>query len=91
MSISYRFNPDGILKGALNVTTNITLTASATTTTFKHANINAQCFIWLSPLTANAAFALDTVYFTNFKLGEVTIHHAASGATDQDFRVLILG
>lgn len=77
--------------GKINVTTEITLTANAATTTLTDARLSAQSYIDLSPLTSNAAAALGGVYYTNKVKGSATINHANNAQTDRTFTVLIIG
>lgn len=82
---------NNILAGRLNVTADLTLNASAATTTIMDARISYYSFIYFMPTTANAATALASIYVDGFKNGQATINHASNSATDQTFKVLIIG
>lgn len=77
-----------VLKGRLNSTGEVTLTASATTTTIERPYITAESVVLLSPTTANAAAA--SPYITCAE-GVATIHHANNAQTDRTFKFAILG
>jgi len=85
------FLNDQVLRGKVNVTNSITLTANATTTTLTDERIGYGTFIDLMPMTANAATAKAGVYYTNLKKGSATINHANSANVDQTFTVLLMG
>jgi len=90
--VSERLN--GILQGKMNVVLAVTLTTSATTTVVKDARVGAYSGLILQPLTANAAaalFASPYVLASGQKSGEVTLNHASSVNTDQNFNLIILG
>lgn len=77
--------------GKMNVTTTVTLTANATTTTLTDPRIGATSHIGLSPLTESAATAMTSLYVSARGKGTATLTHDAAIATDRDFSVLIIG
>lgn len=81
-----------ILAGGINCTTTITLTANATTTTFKDPRIGGFSYIAFMPTTANASTAEKAgIWISAQQKGQCTINHASSANTDQNFTVSILG
>ena len=82
---------NAILKGRLNVTLDVTLTANAATTTVTDARLSSQSFIGLMPKTANAAAALGTTYVSSRLEKSCVLTHANNAQTDRDFTLLIIG
>lgn len=78
------------LAGHLNNTFEITLTASSVSTDFTDPRIETTSMIDLMPKTAHAAAAKANCYF-DVRAGGVTIHHASSANTDQEFTGVIVG
>jgi hypothetical protein len=80
------------LRGKLNVTMSVTLTANATSTIIKDARISAFSALVFVPLSANAAAeqAAGGLYVSAQKSGEATITHANSAQDDRAFRIVIL-
>ena len=78
---------------ATNVTLDVTLTHSATTTTITDARISA--FSAITPamaMTASGAAAIAAgIYVDTLKTGSAVIHHASNAATDQKIRFVIQG
>lgn len=81
---------NNIMRGKTNNRGEVTLTASATSTTVTDPNVGASSTIVLSPLTANAAGALSTTYITAGN-GSFEITHANNAQTDRDFRYVVVG
>lgn len=80
-----------MLGGKFNATLDVTLTASATSTTVTDPRISAfSALLWM-PRTANAATAAANIYVTDRKSGSAVLNHASSTDTDQDFTLLIIG
>lgn len=79
------------LKGKLNCTGSVTLTASSTTTTLSDANIGAASVILFMPRTANAAGALSGLYVSARTRGSATLTHASSANVDQTFAYICIG
>lgn len=77
--------------GKVNVTNEVTLTASSATTTLIDARISAQSFLGFMPQTANAAAALGGLYVTDRIEGQATLNHANNAQTDRTFTVLLIG
>lgn len=84
-----------MLVGGLNVTGDLTLTASANSTTLSDPRINVNSVILLMPKTANAQAELSNVaqplYFDTPASGSVVIHHNNNAQNDRTYRVIILG
>jgi hypothetical protein len=78
------------LRGQLNGTMSVTLTAGATTTTVTDARISLSTVPLFVPTTANAAAALATLYVEP-EAGECTVHHANNAQTDRIFQVALIG
>lgn len=83
---------NSILQGKINAVTAITLNKSATTTTVNDPRIDVNSAFALTPLTADAATAyIAGIYFNNQVNGQVTLNHASSSHTDQNFNLTIIG
>jgi hypothetical protein len=85
------FTINNIMDGKLNSTGDITLTASATTTTLTDARIGSNSVVLFMPQTANARTALNSLYVTARGDGSCTINHPSSTDTDQDLSYVIIG
>lgn len=79
---------NGVLRGQTNTTTLVTLTPNATETIFESNRIIAESVLIFSPRSASAAAALPSIWI-EATLGQATIHHASSPATDQNFGLVI--
>lgn len=90
---------NSLTQGKMNVTTSVTLTANASTTTLTDPRIGAFSHIKLMPQTANAAaeLASGNISFSNFmvggggKAGSCTINHSNNSQTDRTFLAEIIG
>lgn len=82
---------NNMLGGRLNVTTTVTLTPSATTTSLIDSRIGALTVPLLVPQTAHAASALSSVWYEFASRNTITLHHASSANTDQTFGVVLIG
>lgn len=80
-----------LLGGKMNAGVDVTLTASATSTTLTDPRIGANSFIGFMPQTASAATALADLYVSGRTNGSATLTHASNSASDQTFRALIIG
>ncbi len=78
------------MKGKLNCTGSVTLTAGAATTAVTDNRCLANSVILLQPTTAHAAAELATAYIV-VAAGSFTITHANNGQTDRIFNYAILG
>lgn len=87
--LAYAVN--SLREGKINATGSVTLSAGTTTTVLSDANINPSSCIPLSPLTANAAAAIGTTYFSAQGSETATITHANNAQTDRTFRYAVLG
>lgn len=81
------------LQGHINVTNEITLTASAGSTTLTDERISPQSFIAFAPQTSNAAveLAAGSLYVSSRLNGSAVVAHANNAQTDRTFTVLIIG
>ena len=83
---------NALLIGKLNVTQDVTLTPSATSTTIIDARIGVTtAVIAAMPLTANAVAAANSCWFDIPLSGKVVVHHASSAAADQKIRFVFIG
>lgn len=82
---------NNVMDGKINSTGDITLTASATSTTLSDARIGANSVILFMPRSANARTALNTLYVSARASGSATLTHASSTNTDQDLSYVIIG
>lgn len=80
-----------LLIGRLNISVVLTLRASQTTTTLTDSRIGANSVIIATPLTADAATALPSLWYSNFAKGSCTVNHASSANVDQTFRFGVVG
>ena len=82
-------------QGKINAVAELTLRASETTTVLEDARLAQGSFVYLDPITANAAakLAAGTVYClsANRLGGSWIFTHANAGTTDRTYRVLIIG
>lgn len=82
----------GIMDGRTNNTGSITLAASsATSTTLNDARIGYGSAILLSPVTANAAAFITSVYVSAKAQGSATLTHSANTLTDRTYQYIIVG
>jgi hypothetical protein len=81
---------NGLLKGQMSNTFDVTLTAGETTTTIVDGIIHAASCPTASPKTASAAAALTSLYFIANK-GSLVIHHDSDPATDRTFCIAVFG
>lgn len=82
---------NNVLKGKLNNTGTLTLTANAATTTLTDSRIGANSVISLMPTTANAASAISTTYFGTFLDGSCVITHTNNAQVDKTFSFTVTG
>ena len=82
---------NGALDGYIENITTVTLTPSATTTTFANARLGVNSMLLFSPRTANAAGALSSLYVSAKADGSFTLTHANTAAVDKTFDVVIIG
>lgn len=80
-----------INQGHLQCVGNLTLAVSATTTVVSDQRVGGSSFIKLSPMTANAASAMPTVYVSSVGKQTFTLTHASSASADRNFRYAVLG
>jgi hypothetical protein len=79
------------IDGKVNSTGDITLTASATTTTLTDARIGLNSKIFFMPTTANASTANANLYVSARADGSATLTHVSSANTDQTFGYSVFG
>ena len=82
---------NNILRGKLNATGTVTLTASSATTTLQDPRLSGSSFIGFMAQTANAAAALGGLYVTAQDSGAATLNHANNAQADKTFTYLIIG
>lgn len=82
-----------LINGETNSLGDVTLTASAASTTVTDQRAGLNRIVLLMPKTANAAAALATTYIDPAAVGAgtFTISHANNAQTDRSFRYVILG
>lgn len=82
-------------QGKINVTLDITLTASAAHTTVTDPRIGITSNILWTPTSAHAAAEIAAggmdLDLTTLKSGSVNINHANNAQTDRTFRLTIIG
>jgi len=77
--------------GKVNATIPITLVSGASQTTVIDARISVHSALPLTPLTADAAAIVASVYVSSQQSGMATFTHTNTANTDQNFRLLIIG
>lgn len=84
---------NSILGGKVNATIDVTLTASAATTTLNDSRIGYySAVIPAMAMTAHAATALAAgIYIDTMKSGSCVVHHNNTADTDKTIRFLIIG
>lgn len=80
-----------LIQGGGNFVLTVTLNASATTTVVSNVIINSGAAPSLTPMTANAAAAVATTYFSNIAAGTFTLTHANNAQVDRTFRIAVKG
>jgi len=84
---------NNMLIGKQNVTLDVTLNVSATTTQITDARIGiSTAIIAAMALTADGAAAIDAgIWVSNLKSGSATLNHASNAAADQKIRFVFIG
>lgn len=84
---------NNILKGKMNVTLSVTLTANAGSTTVIDARIGVGSALLFMPLTAHAAaeIAAGGFYVSAQKNQQATLTHANNAQSDRKFTLAIIG
>lgn len=82
-----------LIDGRNNAVGTVTLTANVTTTVVARTNANANAYVFLMPLTANAAGAVATTYClaANITKSGFTLTHANAVSVDRTFAYVLLG
>lgn len=80
-----------ILKGRMNCTGSVTLTANAASTVVSDNQFNSDQVPLLIPTTANAAAAIATTYVSARAGGSFTLTHANNAQTDKSFLYVRIG
>lgn len=78
-------------RGKFNAVTTVTLAAGAGTTTLTDRRIGGASFIGFTPLTANAAGEVPTLYVSARAKGSATLTHTNAVSVDRTYSVLIIG
>lgn len=82
---------NGALRGNINCTLDVVVTAGATSTTITDPRISYFSFLSTMAFDANgAADEVAGIYFDTFKNGSAVMHHRNNGST-RSLRILILG
>lgn len=71
--------------------TTVTLTDNDTTTVLTDARIGYGMHLTFTPLTANAAAAMDALHYAITVNGQATLTHDNTADTDRTFSVAIVG
>lgn len=79
------------IDGKLNNVTDVTLTASSTTTTITDPRIGPDSHLSFTPTTATAATAAGGLYVSARDTGTATVTHASTADTDKTFTLAIVG
>jgi len=79
------------IDGKLNSTGDVTLTASATTTTLTDPRSGENSIFLFMPTSANASTAFANLYVSARADGSATLTHASSANTDQTFGYVVIG
>lgn len=74
-----------VRRGRTNNGGEVTLQANSATTTLSDPLITTNSRVFLTPLTANAAAALGTTYFSTPTPGSIVINHANNAQADRTF------
>lgn len=84
---------NNMLRGRLNVTLQVTLIASAASTTVTDARISAYCSVVMTPLTADAAAEIGngTIYVSSQQSGSLVLTHANNTQGDRKFTLAFVG
>lgn len=86
---------NNIMRGKVNATGTVTLTANAATTTVTDFRATPECVILLMPTTANASAeqGAGTIYISSRSASDnqFVITHANNAQTDRTFDYVILG
>lgn len=84
---------NNLLRGKLNVTRDVTLTANAGATIVNDPRIGGSSSIQLMALSANAAAEIGngTIWWSAPGDQTVTLNHANNAQTDRTFRLTIIG
>jgi hypothetical protein len=80
-----------LYQGRSSATGTVTLAAGATSTVVAAPNCGTQSFVWLSPMTADAAAAVASTFISSVGQGMFTISHASAASTDRTFAYVALG
>ncbi len=84
---------NNLLRGKLNATRDVTLTANAATTIVNDPRIGGTSSLQLMALSANAAAEIGngTIWWNTPGDQSVTLNHANNAQIDRSFRLIIIG
>lgn len=82
---------NGAVKGKLNNLLDVTLTASAATTTLDDIRLGVASHLDFMALTAHAAAVQASIYVTGQGTGVAVVNHTSNANVDKSFRVAITG
>lgn len=80
-----------LVDGKINSVSTVTLAANSGTTTLPDIYIGGTSIIVLAAMSANAAVALQTLYFNTPTKQSVVINHTNNAQTDRTFTYAVLG
>ena len=81
---------NGLMEGKSNNTGSFTTTASVTTTTLNNERIGYDSVIIFTPMSANAATELPTLYIQSLNKGYAVISHGNRAYTSA-FKYVVIG
>jgi hypothetical protein len=84
---------NNIMRGKMNNTGSVTLTANSATTTLQDPRIGGGTVVTLGPTTANAAAEIGngTLYYNTPGSHSIVINHANNAQTDRTFNYVLNG
>lgn len=87
------FAVNELINGRGNYAGTVTLRTGQTTTVVSRTNANSNAFVFLFPMTANAAGAVATTYVlqANITKSGFTITHANAATVDRTFAYIMVG
>ena len=82
-----------IRDGKINSTGSFTLTANQSSTTISDVRCGGESRVFFTPLTANAAAELTSIYIPSATItdGQFVVQHANNANSDKTFHYVLLG
>lgn len=81
---------NGVLRGGINVTLDVVVTANALTTTVTDVRISPFCWIGAMALDTTGSADVVGLFFDTFKTGSCVMHHRSAPGV-RSLRLCILG